>query len=372
MKVAIVHEYVLKMGGAERVLKSLLEIYPQADVYSLLYDQDLAKKNFPGIKFVDSRLQKAGYLKKRFFRFFLGRLAREIESFDLSSYDLVISSSNSFAHGVVTPVDTLHIAYYHSPARFLWDWNNEYLKEKGWIGWKKFLVDWIRKPIREWDFLAGQRPDIVIANSKHVEKRVKKYYKRDAKVIYPPVGVDRFEISDEVEDYYLIVSTLARYKRIDLAVEAFKKSGRSLKIVGSGSDREYLEKLAGGSENIEFLGFVSDKEVSKMMAKCKGFVFCSEEDFGITPVEVMASGRPVFGFGKGGLLETVVDGETGLFFEKQDVSVFLERFEEFEKWIDEEFDSADAVKRAEEFDEAIFKEKIKEVVNREKKNQVNI
>ncbi len=372
MKVAIVHEYVTKLGGAERVLSSLLEIYPKADVFCLMYDKSLVEKKYKGVKFFGSRLQGWGWLRRKFFRIGINRLTKEIERFDLSEYDLVICSSNSFAHGVVTNTDCLHVVYYHSPARFLWDWKNEYLEEKGWTGWKSVLVDFLRKPVREWDYLAAQRSDVVIANSENVQKRIKKYYRRDSEVIYPPVEVDRFEVSDEVGDYYLIVSTLTRYKRIDLAVNAFKKLGEKLKVVGDGSDREYLERLAKGDKNIEFLGFRPDEEVAKLMKKCKGLIFCSEEDFGITPVETMASGRPVFGYGKGGLLETVIDGKTGILFEEQDVENFVEKFNEFKKWLEKDFDSKNAVKAARKFRKEIFKEKIEEVVNREKKNQVNI
>lgn len=372
MKVAIVHEYVLKLGGAERVLSSLLDMYPEADVFTLVYNKKLVEQNFPGINFVDSNIQKAGWFKKKFFRLFLGGLSREVEYFDLSGYDLVISSSNSFAHGVVTSTDSLHVAYYHSPARFLWDWKNEYLIEKGWKGWKKFMVDWIRKPVREWDFLAAQRPDVVLANSKHVQKRIQKYYRREAEIVYPPVDIERIEAVEGVEDYYLIVSTLARYKRIDLAVEAFKKNGVNLKIVGSGSDMKFLKEIADGASNIEFLGFVSDQKVGELMSRCRALVFCSEEDFGITPVEAMAAGRPVLGYGKGGLLETVIDGKTGLFFAEQTVGNFINKLEKFEEWVEKDFKPEDSVKRSKEFSEELFKEKFSSVVNREKKNQVNI
>jgi glycosyltransferase involved in cell wall biosynthesis len=367
MKVAIVHEYITKLGGAERVLESLLEIYPEADVLCLLYDESITRSKYPGVNFIGSGIQKWPKFIRNFFRFFMGRLCVEVEQFDLSGYELVISSSNSFAHGVITPTEVPHIVYYHSPARFLWDWKNEYLLEKGWVGWKKILVDWVRKPIREWDYMAAQRSDVVIANSDNVRKRVKKFYKRDSLVVFPPVDVERFKSSNDVEDYYLIVSTLSRYKRIDLAVESFKLNGKKLKIVGTGDDRENLEAISKGCTNIEFLGFKSDEDVAMIMSKCKGLIFCSEEDFGITPVEVMASGRPVFGYGKGGLLETVKNGVTGRFFYEQEIDVFLDELEKFEKWVETDFDSNKARIWAENFRKEIFKEKIKEVVNRETK-----
>lgn len=365
MKVAIVHEYVTRLGGAERVLSSLLRIYPQADVFCLLYDEEIVKRTYPGVTFVGSGVQKWPKFIRKFFRFFMSGLCLEIEQFDLSGYDLVISSSNSFAHGVITTTEVLHVVYYHSPARFLWDWKNEYLLEKNWTGWRKFVVDWIRKPIREWDYMAAQRCDVVLANSENVRKRINKFYRREAEVVVPPVNIDRFQISGEIEDYYLIVSTLTRYKRIDIAVESFKRNGKTLKIVGAGSELGNLKKLANGANNIEFLGFKSDVEVSELMNKCKGLIFCSEEDFGITPVEVMASGRPVLGYGKGGLLETVKDGVTGMFFYQQEVEGFLKRFEEFESWVENDFESTEARKWAEKFREEIFKEKIQDVVNRE-------
>jgi glycosyltransferase involved in cell wall biosynthesis len=371
MRVAIVHEYLTKMGGAERVLKSLLEIYPQADVYCLQYDEALKNEFFGGVNVFVSGLQKYPKFLRSMSFLFVRKNCREIEKFDLSEYDLVISSSNSYAHGVVTSSSSLHVCYYHSPTRFLWDWKNEYLDEKGWTGIWGLIVDWIRKPVREWDFLAAQRPDVVLANSEHVKKRIKKYYRREAEVVYPPVSLERFKVDENVGDYFLIVSTLTRYKRIDVAVEAFKELGWKLKIIGNGADRKNLEEQAKGFDNIEFLGFRCDEEVAAWMRKCRGLVFCSEEDFGITPVEVLASGRPVVAYGKGGLLETVEEGKTGLFFGEQTPKSLMYALGEFEKW-ENKFEPAIAVKSSKEFGEDIFKEKIVDVVNREMKNQVNI
>lgn len=365
MKVAIVHEYLIRLGGAERVMKELSEMFPEAKIYTLLCDFDLAAEYIDTSRVVTSSLQKLpGFLRKRH-SLLVGKMARAMEEFDFSEYDLVISSSNSFAHGVITNVGTKHICYYHSPTRYLWDWTNEYFEENGIGGLKRFVGKWMLSGLRIWDFEAAQRPEVVLANSKHVAKRISKYYRRESEVVYPPVELDRFKVSDEIEDYYLVVSTLTPFKGIDLAVQAFRSLGWKLKIAGTGKDLGRLKEMAGDASNIEFLGFVSDEEVAELMSKCKGFVFCGEEDFGITPVEVMASGRPVLAYGKGGLLETVVDGKTGMFFEEQSVERLKEALVEFDNWVENDFVAEDSVERSKEFSTENFRKNFLEVVNRE-------
>ena len=370
MRVAIIHEFVVRMGGAERVLSKLIELFPDADVYSLVYDERLTKNFYANTLFKGSYVQKLPSFLRRRYWMFANKFTAEVENWDLSEYDLVISSSNSFSHGVITNSNCLHVCYYHSPARYVWDWKNEYLLEKNIFGWKKILVDWITHKQRIWDFQASRRPDVRIANSKHVQKRISKYYKLDSQVIYPPVDIQRFKPSNDIENYYLIVSTLTPFKRIDLAIEACNELNYKLKIIGDGKDINRLRKLANKSENIEFMGFCSDEKVSEMMSKCKGFVFCGEEDFGITPVEVMASGRPVLAYKKGGLLETIIEGKTGLFFENSTVESLKKKWEEFDNWIDNDFQSQDCTRQALNFSEDIFKKKFLDVVKQEYEKQV--
>lgn len=368
MKVAIIHEFVVRMGGAERVLSEFLEMFPSADVFCLVYDQDLKNKHYKNTKFTASSVQNYPNFLKRKTWLFVNKFSSEVEKWDLSEYDLVISSSNSFAHGVITNIDTLHICYYHSPTRYIWDWKNEYLEEKSLKGWKKLVADYILSKLRVWDQMASLRPDVRIANSENVKKRIAKYYRQESEVIYPPVDIDRFMVSDQVEDYYLVVSTLTPFKKIELAVEACLNLGLKLKIVGDGKDRGRLEQIAGGNSDIEFLGFQSDEKVADYMSKCKGFIFCGEEDFGITPVEVMASGRPVLALRKGGLLETVVEGETGLFFDESSVESLQEKLIEFGEWIENEFMANKSVERAKSFSREVFRKNFMDVVNKESKN----
>ena len=312
MKVALVHDFLLKLGGAERVLAVFAEMFPEAPIYTLLYDKDVCGDVFPADRVKTSSLQKLpGFLRRRH-RLFTGRMPRLIEEFDFSEFDLVLSSSGAFSHGVIVPVETKHICYCHSPMRYAWDHASEYLEENRVRGLRRVLYAWLIRGLREWDFVAADRPDLYLANSKTVARRLKKYYRTDSSVVFPPVDVHEFRVSEGHSDYFLIVSTLTPYKRIDLAVQLFNKIGRRLVIIGDGSHRPYLEAIA--ADNIDFLGFKKDEEVREYMQNCRAFLFPGEDDFGITPVEAMACGKPVLAFGKGGALETVAPGRTGEFF----------------------------------------------------------
>lgn len=312
MKVALVHEFLVKLGGAERVLKALMDIYPKAPVFTLVYDEKKVGEVFPKERIVTSHFQKyPAFLRKRY-RYFLPGIPRAVEDFDLEEFDLVISSNTAFSHGVITPINTRHICYCHSPMRYAWDWSNEYRRENGITGLKTAIYAPLMKYLREWDMIASNRPDKYIANSANVQKRLKKYYKVDSDVIYPPVDTDRFRVSTKHCDFFLIVSTLTPYKRIDLAVQLFNKIGRKLVIIGDGPQRVYLESIAG--PNIDFLGFKDDETVKEYLQNCRALIFPGEEDFGIVPVEAMACGKPVLAYGKGGVRETVISGKTGEFF----------------------------------------------------------
>lgn len=312
MKVAIVHDFLLKLGGAERVVKALADIYPKAPIYTLLYDEKAVGKVFPAERVRTSSLQKYPKFIRKRHRFLTWKMPRAMEDFDLDEFDVVISSSSAFAHGLVTSLNTKHICYCHSPMRYAWDWASEYRKENNIRGFKKLLYLPLINYLRTWDQIASDRPTKYLANSTTVKGRIRKYYNQDSKVLYPPVDTERFRASEKHEGYFLIVSTLTPYKKIDLAVQLFNKIGRRLVIIGDGPQREYLERIA--ADNIDFLGFKDDDSVAEYMKNCRALIFPGEEDFGIVPVEAMACGKPVLAYGKGGCTETVVSGKTGEFF----------------------------------------------------------
>lgn len=318
LKVAIVAELLVKMGGAERVVKKFADMYPEAPVYTLLYDEDKCGRDFSPGRVKSSFLQKfPGFLRKRY-RWFLKLMPYAIESFDLSDYDLVISSSSAFAHGALSGSETVHVCYCHSPMRYAWDYTHEYFDQK-WFGpVKKWLAKGAMEKIRLWDKVASDRPDFYIANSKHVQQRIRKYYRLDCEVIYPPVDVDKFSSSRKSKDYFLIISTLANYKKIDLAINLFNKTGKKLVIIGDGPEREFLESIA--ADNIQFKGRLTDEECKNYFEECRGFIFPSEEDFGIAMIEALACGKPVLAYKEGGAKEFVKPGFNGEFFERQDLA----------------------------------------------------
>ncbi|MBI4232758.1 glycosyltransferase [Candidatus Peregrinibacteria bacterium] len=312
MKVAIVHDFLLKLGGAERVVKALADLYPQAPIYTLLYDEEKVGDVFPKARVRTSFLQKYPKFIRKHHRLLINQMPRAIEELDLEDFDLVISSSSAFSHGLVTALKTKHVCYCHSPMRYAWDWASEYRKENNLKGLRGMLYSLLIKNLREWDRSAADRPDMYLANSMNVQKRLSKYYDVKSEVVYPPVDTRRFKVSHEHSGYFLIVSTLTPYKRVDLAVQLFNKIGRRLVIIGDGPQREYLENISG--ENIDFLGFKDDDTVREYLENCRAFIFPGEEDFGIAPIEAMACGKPVLAYGKGGAVETVISGKTGEFF----------------------------------------------------------
>jgi len=312
MKVAIVHDFLVKLGGAERVVKAFADMYPNAPIYTMLYDEEAVGKVFPKERIRTSFLQKYPKFIRKHYRFLIPKMPKAIEELNFEGFDLVISSNTAFSHGIVTPVNTKHVCYCHSPMRYAWDWVNEYQQEHRISGLKKLIYAPMMKSLREWDKVASDRVSLYVANSKNVQKRIKKYYKMDSVVVYPPVDVERFTTSRDHTDYFLIVSTLTPYKKIDLAVQLFNKIGRKLIIIGDGPHREYLQSIA--ADNVEILGFKDDATVTEYMKNCRALIFPGEEDFGITPVEAMACGKPVLAYAKGGVTETMIEGETGEFF----------------------------------------------------------
>jgi glycosyltransferase involved in cell wall biosynthesis len=315
MKIAIVAELLVKMGGAERVVKKLAEMYPDAPIYTLLYDREKCAADFPPERVRASFLQKLPKFLRRRYRWMLPLMPYAIESFDFSEFDLVISSSSAFAHGLLTGSESTHVCYCHSPMRYAWDYTHEYLQQK-WFGpVKRWLATRSLEKIRMWDKIAADRADFYIANSKHVQQRISKYYRLDSTVLYPPVDTHRFKVSEHDDGYYLIISTLADYKKIDLAISVFNKTGKKLVIIGDGPERTFLESIA--DTNIEFKGRLTDDECRKYLEKCKAFLFTSEEDFGIAMIEALACGKPVLAYKAGGATEFIRPGFNGEFFEEQ-------------------------------------------------------
>lgn len=360
MNVALVHDMLNRLGGAERVLATLAEIFPEAPIYTLLYDEKKVGHIFPKEKIVTSGLQKLpGFLRRRQ-KYLLTKMPQAIEEWDFSKFDLVISSNTAFSHGILTPPQTKHLCYFHSPMRFAWDWTHEYQQEQRLSGIKKIAASYLLKEIREWDRTAADRVDIALANSENVRRRIKKYYGYDAEVIYPPVDISRFKISHSHEDYFLIISTLTPYKHIELAIQLFNKIRKKLVIIGDGPQREFLQRISG--DTIKFLGFVDDETATEYLRNCRALIFPGEEDFGITPVEAMACGKPVLALGKGGVRESVVAGVTGEFFKEPTVGSMEDGLARL-ILNEENYKPSMCQRQAKKFSKEIFVEKIKGLTN---------
>ena len=357
MKVALVHDFLNQVGGAEKVLEIFHQFYPEAPVYTITYDKEETKGYFKGMKIKTSFIQRLPGGTKRY-KWYLPLMPSAIEKFDLADYDLVISDSSAYAKGVITNPETLHICYCHSPTRYLWNDTHKYTEELKQPGLVKQVVPIFLNRIRVWDRQAADRVDKFIANSKTVAGRIKKYYGKNSEVIYPPVETKKFSVSKDVENYYLIVSRLRPYKRVDLAIQAFNALGYPLKIIGTGEEYKKLKKMA--NSNIEFLGPVSDKEKNKYLSRCLGFINPQEEDFGIAPVEAMASGRPVIAFKKGGARETVIEGKTGTFFAKQTPWSLVDVMRDFNPEI---YNPARIKAWADQFDISLFEERLKDSID---------
>lgn len=357
MKVAIIHDYLNQYGGAEKVLEAIHEIWPQAPVFTLFYEP----KKLPSFfRNWDIRVSPIVNLPfgVSFYRAYLPLMPAAIERFNLSNYDLIVSSCSAYAKGVLTPVSAKHFCYCHTPTRYLWSDTFEYIE--GLSGWEKYFKKFLPvllTYLRTWDESAAQRPDYFIANSQFIKKRIKKYYHRESYVIYPPVEVDKFHISPKIKDYFLIISRFRPYKKVDLAIEAFNELKLPLKIIGSGNDK-YLKKIAGPS--IEFLGSLDDKEKAKYLSQAKALIHPQEEDFGITPLEAMASGRPVIAYKAGGALETVVQGVTGQFFYPQTKEALMKAVTSFKA---EKYNPEEIQKYVQKFSKERFKKEIKKFID---------
>lgn len=365
MKIALVHDYLVQYGGAERVLEALAEIFPDAPIYTLLYDKEKMNGALKGKIVKTSFLQKIPFAKNHH-RLFLALMPLAVENLDLSDYDLIISDSSSYAKGIIKPANSLHICYCHTPLRYAWDYTDKYIEESSYSRIIKYFLPYIINFVKKWDFKAAQRPDYFIANSYFIADKIKKYYKGEADVIYPPVEIIHISQStanSKEKDYYLIVSRLMPYKRVDLAIEAFNELGLKLKIVGDGPDKERLEKIA--KDNVNFVGTMHDGELAGFYENCKAFIMPQEEDFGIAAVEAQMYGKPVIAFRSGGACESVIENKTGVFFNKQNKDSLISAIKKFEglKFNEEEIKS-----HAQKFGKEEFKKKIKEFINKKMAN----
>jgi glycosyltransferase involved in cell wall biosynthesis len=352
VNIAIVHDFFCNIGGSDAVVQALHQLFPDAPVYTLIvYDRNRDAEFIQEMKLRLSFLQRIPWAR-RSHQPFLPLFPIAVEQFDLHGYDLIITSSHSCAKGVITPPETVHICYCHTPMRYAWDMYPEYTLQMGRLA--RAITALVMHYIRLWDVLSTARVDHFIANSRFVARRIWKYYRREATVIYPPVDTTYFTPEDRDEDYYLVVSRLTAYKRIDLAVAAFNRLGRPLRIIGDGPELRRLQAMAGA--NITFLGHQSRATVREHLARCRALIFPGVEDFGIVPVEAQAAGRPVIAYAAGGALETVTDGVTGLFFQEQSPAALCATVEQFEQTV---FDKQLIRENARQFDVARFAEQMR-------------
>jgi len=364
MKVAIVADWLTNMGGAENVIENFMELYPDADIFTTVYNPDKMSEEFQKREINTSFLQYIPLARKNW-KIFLPFLPMAIEQLDLSKYDLVLSSSSSIAHGAITNPQTMHVCYCHNPMRYVWDGCHEYIEQSGYNKFIKLIIPFILNYVRTWDYYAADRPDFYIANSKFVKTRIKKYFNQKSDVIHPPVDTTMFSpaTDDKLGDYFVILSRLVHFKKVDLVVRAFSKLGLTLKVVGEGPEKEYLESIAGPS--VDFLGRIGNEEMGKLLQRCQAMIFPQEEDFGITPLEAMASGRPVIAYKAGGALETVVEGVTGTFFEEQTENCLMDTIRNFDAHA---YNKTLLRQHAMKFGKQRFKKEIKEFIDKKLEN----
>jgi len=359
MKIALVHDYLTQLGGAEKVLENFQWVFKKSPIFVLIYDKKKTGHIFSHSKIHTSWLQNLPFSTVKY-QWYLMAMPIAQEAYKLDEFDVILSSASSFAKGVRIGDSILHICYCHTPTRYLWHDTQNYVRELGYNEFVKKIIPFFLKRLRNWDFMAAQKVDRFIANSCVVKARIKKYYKRDAQVIYPPVETDKFYIARKLGDYYLTGGRLVSYKRYDLAVRTFNKLGIKLKVFGVGPESKKLRKMAG--KNIEFLGEVSDKKKAELYSQCLAFIHPQTEDFGITAVEAMAAGRPVIAYDDGGARETIIPGRTGEFFNEQSWESLSDIVVNF----DENKYSPKLIKEhAEKFSQARFRKEIFAYVQKE-------
>lgn len=376
MKVAIVQEWLVTVGGSDKVVKAIMDVFPDADIYTLVAKKEVCDElGIPWEKVHTSFIQKMPLGTKKH-RAYLPLFPFAIEQFDLRGYDVVISSSHCVAKGVLTKADQLHICYCHSPIRYCWDMYNEYLEESHLDkGFKSWLVRLMLHPIRQFDAIAGSRVDYYISNSDYVGQRIRKTYRRKTTTIHPNIDISNFELCNDKQEYYLASSRLVAYKKIDTIIEAFNQMpDKKLVVIGGGPNLEAYRKLA--KDNVTVMGYQPFDVLKDKMQHAKAFVFAADEDFGMIPIEAQSCGTPVIAYGHGGSLETVNGGKTGLFFNEQTPEAIVEAVNKFEAMGSQPFAPAVCRQWAEGFSEERFKREIKEFVEEKyeefKKNGINI
>jgi glycosyltransferase involved in cell wall biosynthesis len=355
LRLAIVCSWLNQYGGAERVLEVVHDAYPQAPVYTSVYVPAALPERFRSWDIRPSFMNGLPLAQRRP-QFYLPLFPLAFESLDLRDYDVVFSLTSAFAHGVITAAETKHICYCLTPTRFLWNYH-QYIEREGVGRLARWVLPLWLKDLRQWDRLAAERVDQFIAISRTVQQRIRKYYQRDAPILYPPVRARTEIAARPAEDYFLIVSRLIPYKRIDLAVHAFNRLGWPLRIIGEGRDRARLEAMA--RSNIQFLGYLPDDQVQEQMARCRAFVFPGEEDFGLSPLEAMAAGRPVIAYGAGGALDTIEDERTGLFFSEQTPEALSQAVRRLGECT---FDAEYLRRQAQQFDIRVFRERLTQLL----------
>lgn len=358
MKVALIHYWLVNMRGGEKVLEALCELYPQADIFTHVYDPSSISETIKRHKIRTTFIQRLPAARKRY-QSYLPLMPLALEQLDLRGYDLVISSESGPAKGVVTDPGTLHICYCHTPMRYVWDMYHDYRSKAG------FITRWLMPPLihylKLWDLLSAARVDHFVANSRFVASRIEKHYRRHADVIHPPVQTADFQLSPDNDGFYLVVGQLVRYKRVDIAVEACNRLGRRLVVIGEGEALDELRRAAGPTVTI--LGRQPFAVIRDHFSRCRALLFPGIEDFGIVPLEAMACGKPVLAFRAGGALETVVDGKTGLFFDRQSAESLQEAIVRLER-SDGPFCAEEIASHASRFDKEVFKEQISALVSR--------
>jgi glycosyltransferase involved in cell wall biosynthesis len=357
MKVALAHDYLNQYGGAERVLEQLHDLYPDAPIYTSMYDPSIMPAAYRSWDIRTSFMQRLPFVTKRH-QAYLMAYPIAFESFDLSAYDVVISNSSAFCKGVVTGPSTMHISYCLTPMRWVWRYR-DYVDRERLGGVARALLPPLIHYLRVWDAMASSRVDRYIAISSAVAARIRKYYRRNPEIIYPPVDTAQFPAAGPRGDYYMTAGRMTPYQRKDLIVDAFRDLGRPVKIVGDGRDRARLQARA--TPNIEFPGWVDDRTLRDLYANCRGYLFPGEEDFGIAPVEAQAAGKPVIAYAAGGALDTVIDGETGVLFARQtpaDLADAVRRFETLS------FDPDRIRQNAERFSSQVFRVRFSSFVER--------
>lgn len=350
-RVAIVHYWLVSMRGGERVLERMLDLYPQADVFTHVYDPGAVSARIRQARVTTSFIDRLPFSRK-LYQYYLPLMPMALEELDLSCYDLVISSEAGPAKGVITAPASLHVCYCHSPMRYLWDHYHRYKHEANWLarGAMPLMYHWLR----EWDVSSSARIDRIAANSHFIRQRIRKVWRREAEVIHPPVETGLFTPSTTIDDYYLWVGQMVPYKRPDLAVDAFNANGLPLLMVGSGGMSRALKARAG--PNVRIVDHLDFAGLQRAYARSRALVMTAEEDFGLTPLEAMASGRPVVGYASGGLLDTVEPERTGIFFDNQEPEALIEAVERMERFLPD-FDPRNALAQAARFSPASFDEK---------------